>query len=392
MNCTVKSNVFKLSIISFFHGLIPAYVIERLFWEQRGMTVLTVVYVEIIYAAIIVLLEIPTGIIADKWNRKNMMIIAACLSFLEFVLLIFSYSFWQFALMGVMAGIGGAMKSGTRNALLYDSLKESSNTKDYEKSFGRIEFLDLAGVSIATLCGSVIAAKTSLVVNYWISAFSTLIVVAVTLTLIEPIRLTKIQNAVSDFSYLHDAIRFFKKHKVVAFVVMQGIIIGACMNYLDEFWQNYYEKINIPVIMFGVLAFIEMMLRSYTSSNAYKLKQKFSYQSIFTVAYILFTVGMLSIAILKNYAGVIPVIVLSALIGALNPLISGYLQHRAESHIRATLESFQSLVMRGTSIITGLIFGFFANKVSIFAAFGSIGVICVIYGVYFLTKRKIINE
>ena len=28
-------NVWKLYAIRFFHNLIPAYVIERLFWEQR---------------------------------------------------------------------------------------------------------------------------------------------------------------------------------------------------------------------------------------------------------------------------------------------------------------------------------------------------------------------
>ncbi|WP_245596731.1 hypothetical protein [Shimazuella kribbensis] len=41
-------NIWKLRFFCFFQGLIPAYVIERLFWEHRGMTVIQVVYTEII--------------------------------------------------------------------------------------------------------------------------------------------------------------------------------------------------------------------------------------------------------------------------------------------------------------------------------------------------------
>lgn len=41
------NNVWKLYAARFFQSLIPAYVIERLFWEARGMTIQQVVYTEI---------------------------------------------------------------------------------------------------------------------------------------------------------------------------------------------------------------------------------------------------------------------------------------------------------------------------------------------------------
>lgn len=53
----VSRNVPRLYILRFFHSLIPAYVIERLYWEQKGMTIQDVVYTEILYAVTIVLLD-----------------------------------------------------------------------------------------------------------------------------------------------------------------------------------------------------------------------------------------------------------------------------------------------------------------------------------------------
>ena len=74
-----KNNIYKLYFIIFFHNLIPAYVIERLFYEQRGMTVIMVVLCEIVYAVTIVILELPTGILADKFGRKGLIVISDCI-------------------------------------------------------------------------------------------------------------------------------------------------------------------------------------------------------------------------------------------------------------------------------------------------------------------------
>jgi MFS family permease len=100
------SNVKKQYMMSFFHSLIPAYVIERLFWQQRGMNVQMVVYTEIIYALTVTVLEIPSGIFADKFGRKRMLVAYNALATIELILLLFAHSFWQFALAIFFAGIG----------------------------------------------------------------------------------------------------------------------------------------------------------------------------------------------------------------------------------------------------------------------------------------------
>ncbi|MBW7460157.1 MFS transporter, partial [Paenibacillus sepulcri] len=114
------TNLRMLYAFRFFSSLIPAYVIERLYWEERGMTIQMVVYTEIIYALTIVLLEIPTGVMADKWGRKRMLVLSAVLGCSEFVILLLADEFWHFALVVFLAGISRSAGSGTENALLYD--------------------------------------------------------------------------------------------------------------------------------------------------------------------------------------------------------------------------------------------------------------------------------
>lgn len=103
LEAKLKSNVWKLYSYWFFHNLILAYVIEVLYWQDRGMTVQMMVYAGTIYAVIVILLEIPTGVLADRWSRKNLLVVGAALSCAEFAILIFARSFWHFALAVALA-------------------------------------------------------------------------------------------------------------------------------------------------------------------------------------------------------------------------------------------------------------------------------------------------
>ncbi|WP_146200581.1 MFS transporter, partial [Paenibacillus agaridevorans] len=182
------SNVTKLYMIRFFQSLIPAYVIERLFWEMRGMTIPMVVMTEILFALTIVVLEIPTGIIADKWGRKRMLLVAAVIGCLEFLLLLFSTEFWHFALVVLLTAVAASASSGADNAMLYDSLKEDGMQSSFERIVGRMNALDIVSITIAALSGSLLAGKFGFSFNYWLSFASMLIALGFTLTLREPSR------------------------------------------------------------------------------------------------------------------------------------------------------------------------------------------------------------
>ncbi|UZQ84725.1 hypothetical protein ODU73_001778 [Thermoclostridium stercorarium] len=62
-------------------------------------------------------MEVPSGIIADKWGRKKLIIVSAFLGCCEFLILIYAREFIHFALAVFLAGVGSAAGSGAENAL-----------------------------------------------------------------------------------------------------------------------------------------------------------------------------------------------------------------------------------------------------------------------------------
>jgi hypothetical protein len=332
--------------------------------------------------------------LADKWSRKNMMVINAVLHFVEFLMLIYANRFWHFALIVFLSGIGKAMSSGTSNAILYDSLKLINEEDKFEKLLGRVNFFDYSSGLIGALVGSYVAYRAGLVSVYWLSLISVGMSIVIAISIREPKIITQIDTEeVHYLGIIKNAYSFLKNEPTIRFILLLGIIIGASMVYVDEFWQIYISEIKIPVIYFGIISGIRSLSSSIFGVIAYRIKKWFSYKTIFTVTLLIYVGALVLTGYVKNIFGLIPLAAAFSVFGVIEPLVSGYLHHRTDSSCRATVESFQSLVYRGFSIILGLAFGFFSTNYSIFHGFRFLGFFSLAYFIYyFLNRRKYIME
>lgn len=390
------ANLRILFVLRFFSSLIPAYVIERLFWEERGMTIQMVVYTEIIYALTIVLLEVPTGIMADKWGRKRMLVLSAMLGCSEFIILIFATEFWHFALVVFLAGISRSTSSGSENALLYDSLLLHGKASSFEKQMGRLNACDLVAAILAALCGSLLANAFGLELNYWISLGSALIALVFSFLLIEPTSAavdTLAQEAIPFKRYVTVSLQFFRTNPSVSLFMLSAMVTGAAMSYIEEFWQLYASRVGIPVVFFGVLSAGIMLLQLPGNLLAHLLIRRFSYRTLMFTITAIFTIGFTCVALSKDFVGLTAMLIICMFSGVMEPLTSGYLHHRIPSAMRATMDSFQSLGENLVNTLAGLGFGYFAVKYDVFGGFGFIALLCFAFLIWFIgTSARTIDE
>lgn len=391
MNCI--SNLWKLYALRFFSSLIPAYVIERLYWEQRGMTIQMVVYTEIIYALTIVLLEVPTGLMADKWGRKRMLVLSAMLGCCEFLILIFATEFWHFALAVFLAGVSRSASSGSENALLYDSLMLQGKASSFEKQLGRLNACDFISAMLAALCGSLLASRYGLELNYWISLGSALIALLLSILLVEPAATaddTSVEEEIPFKQYITVSLHFFRTNPGVSLVVLSGMVTGVAMGYIYEFWQLYVSRLEIPVVYFGVLSATIMLLPLPGNLMAHRLIGRFSYRTLLFSVTAIFAIGFTYAAASKDYIGLMAMLVICLFSGVMEPLATGYLHHRIDSSMRATIDSFQSLGENLVHILTGLGFGYFSSRYDVFGGYGFIALLCSSFLIWLIvTSRRI---
>ncbi|WP_344317956.1 MFS transporter [Acrocarpospora pleiomorpha] len=111
-------------------------------------------------------LEIPSGVWADVFSRRTMLIAAPVLTGAGFALWTFFPGYAAFAVGFVLWGAGTAASSGTLQALVYEELVKLDAEDSYAKVIGRQDAIGNGGGAIATaLAAPVLAAGGYLAVG-----------------------------------------------------------------------------------------------------------------------------------------------------------------------------------------------------------------------------------
>lgn len=99
------------------------------------------------------MMEIPTGAVADLIGRKNSLIIGYLLAGSGNIIMAVSVSLPILILSVLILGPGYGLVSGTKEALIFDSLKEIGEQNRYEKELSAVNKYQLISLAAASILG-----------------------------------------------------------------------------------------------------------------------------------------------------------------------------------------------------------------------------------------------
>ncbi|MFW0792381.1 MFS transporter [Gordonia sp. CPCC 205515] len=102
--------------------------------------------------------EIPTGILADRVPRRPLLVLGPLLTGVGFALWTWWPSFSMFALGFVLWAAGGSLRSGTLQALVFDTLAAVGRAERYATLTGRMRAMQAIGVVTGTALAVPLAA------------------------------------------------------------------------------------------------------------------------------------------------------------------------------------------------------------------------------------------
>ena len=156
-------------IAAFFFGGVALWVpIEKLFLDDIGFTPQTIGVMAAAYAALVPLLEVVSGILADRWSRRGVLVIGNLGAFASVLIGGLSDSVWMYVVAAMFLGVYFAMQSGTFDAIVYDTVLEETGSSDrFESVVGRVRMAESASLTLGALAGGVLAAATAPRVTYF---------------------------------------------------------------------------------------------------------------------------------------------------------------------------------------------------------------------------------
>ena len=128
-----RNNIWKLyaihvaySTLFFIPVLVPLF-------QQNDLTLGDVFLLQGVFMLVMMVLEIPSGYLADRWGRKNIILTGACFGISGILLYTVCTTFVGFFIAEVLCAILVSFHSGTLDAFMYDTLLELQETHAYRK-------------------------------------------------------------------------------------------------------------------------------------------------------------------------------------------------------------------------------------------------------------------
>lgn len=396
MEKKLKANLWKLYFIqavNFFLVFIPVMV---LFFQDRGLSMKQVLILESAFTLSLLLLQIPTGYIADLFGRHRSIQVGFLLMPVGYLIYSFSQDFNGFLLAEVILGISSSFISGADSALIYDTLAQLKKTGDYKKVEGKYNFFGNISEAIASVLGGFLA-TVSLILPLYVQTAVMFLAFPVVFTLVQP----KIhhedfhEEKIGNFSQMMKVIKFsLHEHKEVKWLIIYSAIIWTATFNMVWFIQPYEKSVGLPLFLFGVVWSSFQIATGFFSLYAHKIEKFFGRRNSLISLIIFVSASYLLIGLTHSLWGILFVYLMYLARGLHNPIIKDYINQIISPKYRATVLSVQGMAQKLLFTIFGPLIGWVNDLYSFQTAMLVSGGILLSLGVialFYLSLNKVLS-
>jgi len=377
-----------LITLHFFVGFVIWYGIEKIFLsDQLSIGPTGIAAVVTLYMVMTLILDVPASVIADRWGRKRMLVVAVLLFVAADIVLGISPNFLVYLLGTALWALFTVSYDGTYEALLFDSLKEQKREKDFQKIDAWSRLFFMLGIAVGSLISGFLADQYGLRNVYFLSVIPLLGALGVLLFIREP-------KVHSDDETEDVVKRGYVKHLLYAFktvwnnpklrlVMFAVIVLFFIQTPMFEFNQYIYIELFKTPALVGIFGGIAGIVLALGFLIAIKKTVKPSVLLIVT------GLAISAIALFSSNFSLLFVWIALAAGSMLENALQTQLQHSTTSRTRASVTS--AVYFAGNVLIIPFVFlfGAVAQGQSIWLAYAIDGAVVVIMAIaYIIFSRR----
>lgn len=344
------------------------YPVLAVFFTDLGLTLERFVLLNLVWALAIFLLEVPSGALADTLGRKRLLVFSAILMVIEMAILLVAPSNGGALLFGLcilnraLSGASEAAASGADEAIAYDALPAEGREAAWDEILGTAMRWRAAGFLLAMSLGGLLYDPS------WLNALlqplgwrlpvevahrlpiavvfvQALVCVGIALRLEEivPSHAHPGQACASAFRLTLRTARQAFTTRNTAVVILGGLLIDSVARNFATMTSEYFRLTGYPEWTFGFIGAGMGLLNWFIPGVARRLNARFSSLGVLALTGGLTVVSLALIAPAWRWFGLLPSMLLMALLGLVGFTVSRHLHASAESSQRATLLSVKGL-------------------------------------------------
>lgn len=342
-----------------------------LFLEENQMTGLQIGFVNWSFMIATVILEIPTGIVADIFGRKVSVVAGVFVASFGMFVYFMSRTFAWFVVAEVTIGLAHCLMSGALEAWLKDSLDLNGSEKKFGVIFSQGEVISKVGTLVGGAAGAAVGIY-SLRLPWLIGAIGVGICGLITARKMQEERLQSEKFSIgSGWQQMRkiaiDSLQYGYKNKMIWQMLMVSFFLAFGMQALNLQWSLLFkEKIGLWVVSITWMGInLAIMAGSYLSSRVLERDGQEGRLILYSLATT--TTFVVLAAIASNGWLILTWFWLHEFgRGVVRPASESFIQNNiAESDKRATISSFHGMAVHLGSGIGWILSGWLMDYIEI---------------------------
>lgn len=260
-----RATYYLVSSLNWFANVLPMAVMV-LIARSRGLSLADIGYFLGAYSLTVVLLELPSGALADAIGRKRTYLLAGCVGVVAKAVFLFAFGLPAFLLYALTFGVSRALSSGALEAWFIDALQAADPDVDLQPALAGAGAWNLAALAAGTFVGSALpglfaslpqhptAVLTPLSVTLVASIVANLAVLLLTALVVReaprprdasaarrrgPVATLGVGFAALG-DILADAARLTRRDRALLLLLGAEVVVGVALSASENLWQPFF--------------------------------------------------------------------------------------------------------------------------------------------------------
>jgi predicted MFS family arabinose efflux permease len=251
MTTNLRRRLLPLYTAAGLQGFMLWTPVEKLFMNEIGFDAATVGIMAAAYSALIPLVEVPSGMLADRWSRRGVLMLANAALVVSVLIGGLSHSVVVYIIGALGLGVYFAMYSGTTDAIVYDTvLEETGNSDLFERQLGRARLVESVALVASSLAGGALAAQLGTRTTYFLSLPFAVLAILVLTRFREP-RLHRTTERTPLRAHVAVTFRTVASRGRLLPVVLLAVLTALVMSVLFEFGPLWLVALAAEPVVYG---------------------------------------------------------------------------------------------------------------------------------------------
>jgi len=298
-----------------------------------------------------VILEIPTGIIADKVPRKYVLMASIFCKILALTTWLIAPFFAGYLIAATLFAFSTALESGTLQAYLYGVLGDK-HKQSFGKFWARVSAMVLISYTVAYVFATLVGVRYALLIA--LSIIPCIVALGICLTLPSD----KLTSDSTDLKprIFASAVGHIKSSPNLLKLIISGVVVVAMAKVMIEYITLYFNQVGVPARWVPIVMAIAALLGAITFWMLHHWEKWLDRWLL--VLIVVFTLVLIVSFMAGTVGAVVGMILFTRFIRLLQVQYESNVQHLASNKARATISSIgsfaSSLIAAGAMALIGL--------------------------------------